>query len=316
MADIIGNIIGIIIGFCIIFSPFIIVGYFIYEYFYYKSDKFLNIKKKIQKHIDECNELNQHIEELKMTYANIKKTDYGSANVVDNSAYSYKRTQLNLFQNNKYVYNCSSTVCRNARQQPFKYLCKYFNIKLDEETLNVFEEVLNNFESAEQGKKLLAKQREEILNGIWDKVPFLIKKIRQQHFIDKLGFQHIDFSTLYFPTYSFVYISSGGNSSMRTDITLDINNLNKFIEYLSKLVKFRKSVAGQRALMTSSLRIKIKKRDHYTCQKCGNSNSKEPNLLLEIDHIKPLSKGGITSEENLQTLCWKCNRSKGSKYEE
>ena len=43
------------------------------------------------------------------------------------------------------------------------------------------------------------------------------------------------------------------------------------------------------------------------------SLSKEPNLLLEIDHILPVSKGGLTTEDNLQTLCWRCNRSKGAK---
>ena len=46
---------------------------------------------------------------------------------------------------------------------------------------------------------------------------------------------------------------------------------------------------------------------------CGNSTFSEPNLLLEIDHIIPVAKGGATIEENLQTLCWKCNRSKSSK---
>lgn len=65
--------------------------------------------------------------------------------------------------------------------------------------------------------------------------------------------------------------------------------------------------------MTSSLREKIKKRDKYTCKYCGVSVKQEPNLLLEIDHIIPLSKGGITSEDNLQTLCWRCNRRKSNK---
>lgn len=64
--------------------------------------------------------------------------------------------------------------------------------------------------------------------------------------------------------------------------------------------------------MTAKLRTKIKERDCYTCCSCGNSTEKEPNLLLEIDHIIPVSKGGLTTEENLQTLCWKCNRAKGS----
>ena len=65
--------------------------------------------------------------------------------------------------------------------------------------------------------------------------------------------------------------------------------------------------------MTSNLREKIKNRDNYACKICGLSVEKEPNLLLEIDHIIPLSKGGITTEDNLQTQCWKCNRSKGNK---
>lgn len=65
--------------------------------------------------------------------------------------------------------------------------------------------------------------------------------------------------------------------------------------------------------MTSKLREKIKGCDNYTCQNCNLSINDEPNLLLEIDHIIPISKGGMSSEDNLQTLCWKCNRSKDAK---
>lgn len=63
------------------------------------------------------------------------------------------------------------------------------------------------------------------------------------------------------------------------------------------------------------LRPMILARDNYTCQKCGNSLAKEPNLLLEVDHIIPISKWGASVPENLQTLCWKCNRSKGAKID-
>ena len=100
---------------------------------------------------------------------------------------------------------------------------------------------------------------------------------------------------------------------MSCGITFDINNLERFVKYLSELVKFRKTAEGQRALMTTSLRKYIKERDNYTCKCCGLSVKEEPNLLLEIDHIIPVSKGGLTTEENLQTLCWRCNRSKGAK---
>lgn len=62
-----------------------------------------------------------------------------------------------------------------------------------------------------------------------------------------------------------------------------------------------------------TLRPQILARDNYTCQKCGLSIYDEPNLLLEVDHIVPVSKWGQSTPENLQTLCWKCNRSKGNR---
>lgn len=300
----------------ITFGLFIgIIGYFIYEYFYFKSEDFLNIKKSIEKHTQECNELNEHIESLKKSYVDLQKTDYGEAQYKDNRIYNYKRPELKRFNQSKYVYNCSLQVCRNAQQQPFKYLCKYFNIKSDEKTLERFEKVLNDFSAVEEGKNLLKKQRDKIVSSISDKIPFLIRTISKKRLITKLGFQKIDFSQLYFPKYTFQYVSGGGNSSMNCSITFDINTLNRFISYLSETIKFRKSIAGQRALMTTSLRNKIKERDNYTCKKCGNSTKEEPNLLLEIDHIIPLSKSGQTTEDNLQTLCWKCNRTKGNKIE-
>jgi hypothetical protein len=138
-------------------------------------------------------------------------------------------------------------------------------------------------------------------------------KYRKDLLVEKLGFQKVDLSDLYFPVYSFQYISPGGYSSMNCDIKLNIENLDRLVIYLNDLIKFRKSVKGQRLLMTSSLREKIKTRDNFTCQICSNSIYKEKNLLLEIDHILPISRGGLSIDENLQTLCWKCNRSKGNK---
>ncbi|MDR0979088.1 MAG: HNH endonuclease, partial [Lachnospiraceae bacterium] len=197
--------------------------------------------------------------------------------------------------------------------QPFKYVCKYFNIKPSEETLSEFEKVVNDFSAVEQGKNLLKNEREEIISNISDKIPTLIRVLAPKKLRRKLGFRDIDFSQVYFPKFGFQYISAGGNSFQSYDVVFDIENLDRFIRYLAELVKFRKSVAGQRALMTSMLREKIKARDNYTCKHCGLSTMQEPNLLLEIDHIMPLSRNGLTTEENLQTLCWRCNRSKGAK---
>lgn len=286
----------------------------VYVEHYFKSNEFQKLKDSIKDNTRKCNELNAHIEELKKAYIEIETTDYGNANYYDNNSnFNFKRPNINKIANNNHTYNCSLSVCRNAKNQPFKYFCKYFNINCDEKTLEKFETVFNDFAAVEQGKGLLLKERDTILYKITNQVPTIIYKKYKQRLIQELGFNPINMSNVYCPKYSFVYVSAGGNSSMRCDIFFDANKLERFIHYLADIIKFRQSIAGQRALMTSALREKIKQRDSYTCKHCGASLNNEPNLLLEIDHIIPLSKGGITCESNLQTLCWRCNRKKGNK---
>lgn len=285
----------------------------LYEAYYYNSSAFKGIKQRIDAYINDCNELNRHIESLKDTTLISNRTDYGDASYKDSSNWNYKRKHL---QDQKYapnIYSCSRTVCDNARKKPFEYICKYFGIKATEETLANFESVLNNFEAAEDGKKSIQAEKNKILGSIQNDIPILIKKFSQKKLEKNLGFEEVDMSTAYYPKYVFKYVSSGGNASTQCDVIMDIENLNRFVLFLSEKIKFRKSVAGQRALMTSKLRQHIKERDGFACKQCGASIQNEPNLLLEIDHIVPVSKGGLTTEDNLQTLCWRCNRRKGAK---
>jgi hypothetical protein len=305
---------NIIVIITIVFSGIVIfIAFKLYPELYFRSKKFNRIKQSISKHTKNCNELNNYIEELKGSYVNIESYNYGTGKITDSSVYNFKRKEWrNIIQSNQ-IHHCTATVCKNASDQPIKYLCKYFNIENNEESLSKFEKVLNDFTSVEQGKDLIKKEKESILNSISESIPFIIQQFHKEKLTSKLGFETVDISDTYIPTFIFHYVSAGGNSSSRCDIKLNIQNLNQLINYLNDIIKWTMSIAGQRALMTSQLREKIKERDNYKCCSCSLSIEDEPNLLLEIDHKIPLSKGGMTSYENLQTLCWKCNRTKGAK---
>lgn len=55
------------------------------------------------------------------------------------------------------------------------------------------------------------------------------------------------------------------------------------------------------------LRAKILIRDSCICKMCGDSPAKNPDTVLHVDHMLAWANGGETVEENLQTLCAKCN---------
>jgi hypothetical protein len=60
-----------------------------------------------------------------------------------------------------------------------------------------------------------------------------------------------------------------------------------------------------------SLRFLVLKRDNFRCVSCGRSPATVAGLVLEVDHILAWSNGGETTAENLQSLCFDCNRGKG-----
>ena len=64
---------------------------------------------------------------------------------------------------------------------------------------------------------------------------------------------------------------------------------------------------SQRLPISPELRLKIMKRDGYTCVYCGAYGA---NAELEIDHIVPHAKGGSNHPGNLTVSCRSCNSKK------
>ena len=62
--------------------------------------------------------------------------------------------------------------------------------------------------------------------------------------------------------------------------------------------------------VSKSVRFEVFARDAFTCQYCGQ---RPPDVVLELDHIHPRSKGGSDDLLNLITSCWECNRGKAAK---
>ena len=67
---------------------------------------------------------------------------------------------------------------------------------------------------------------------------------------------------------------------------------------------------SDRKSLSKKTRFEVFKRDSFTCQYCGKS---APTVLLEIDHIKPVSKNGDDDITNLITSCFDCNRGKSDR---
>lgn len=62
--------------------------------------------------------------------------------------------------------------------------------------------------------------------------------------------------------------------------------------------------------ISKKIRFEVFKRDSFKCQYCGKN---APDVVLEVDHITPVSKGGGNSLINLLTSCFDCNRGKGKR---
>ncbi|MFA6992483.1 MAG: HNH endonuclease signature motif containing protein [Candidatus Gracilibacteria bacterium] len=63
----------------------------------------------------------------------------------------------------------------------------------------------------------------------------------------------------------------------------------------------------KRHRLSSKIRYAVLQRDNFRCVKCGNTAQTS---ILEVDHINPICRGGLSVMDNLETLCCLCNKGK------
>lgn len=259
---------------------------------YYKTPDFLSIKEKLAEKIVEYNEFDHFMDETR-DYIRSKQRELTTGNVRNSTLTVYKNSQLDVY----------------------KYIVKYFfkNTKIDESSMQIIESILQKYNTINQTHEILTDEYNELMEYI-QKHMYRGAYIFKSMTMKKLGSRKLPkFEKNYYMGYAFNYTSPTNRKAYSNSIVLDEERLEDFAGFLNDLIAYRKSAQYQRQLMTPSLRESILVRDKYTCMSCGISKQKEAHLLLEIDHITPIAKGGITIETNLQALCWKCNRTKGAK---
>ena len=286
--------IGILAG--IVYAMF-----FIRKSIYYRSEKFTQGKELFKNEIADCNQLRAYIENLRDSHIDIHHVDYGSASY--RSAFQPDCGRLD------YVYDCSLSVCRSAQQQPFKYICKYFDIDENIQTLSQYETLYCNFWVIDRGTQLLQERHGALMENLC--VPSLIQKFDKTKLKEKLGLKPINLTPIDFPTYTFRYISGAGRNTTTCNVELDIDNLERFLRYLSERI-YGKPATGEHATIGAKIQKDIKKRDNRQCQCCGSTRETDSMMLLEVRRIIPLSKGGDFSKDNFKTICWRCHSRDGA----
>ena len=281
---------------------------------YFNSNQFQSLKREVASVVFEHNEVVNYVGEIRAQGAfELGASSTGQhahlATFENTSAWNNRRDR-NVAEYAPHVHNASLQVVRNASMDPIKYLMKYFSVNADPGVLAEIQRVAVDISRLEEAVGNVQRREAQIVAKI--RPPAFILSRYSDEFWSIVGV-HLSPITVPYPNYKFQYTSAGGNSGQSTDIRLDTPTLDALSETLVQKIRWAKSAAGQRALMTSRLRNWIKDRDNQSCLQCGASVAVEPNLLLEVDHIVPVSRGGLSTPENLQTLCWRCNRTKGAR---
>ncbi len=278
---------------------------------YYNSDNFIKIKNTYSSLIESQKEFNEYIDEKVKSIANLFGTRVIRNETIITDTYEYIRPYKKTIT--PFTAEVSAQVFASAENNPLDYIIKYFypDKSLYPEQIQKLQLLIEELETLKEAKNIIDNYKKDYQQYIVD-VPDYIMRYDENGFYSRLGFANINENILNIE-YKFSYTSNGGMAQRNFTIPMTEETVIKLINKLEKKLTMSAFTKEQRALMSSKLRQYIKKRDNYTCKYCGNSTYKEPNLLLEIDHIIPVSKGGLTKEDNLQTLCWRCNRTKSNK---
>ena len=278
---------------------------------YYESPDFLKIKETCKVLMNSQREFNEYINDKVQSISRLFGTRVVRNETINEDEYNYIRPYKKTIT--PFTAEVSATVFASAENNPMEYIVKYFypNKKSYPEQIQNLYRLVEELETLRDAKQIIENYKAEYQQYLGG-VPDFIMENDKAGFYSRLGFATVDESVLTVE-YKFSYTSGGGMARRSFTVPMTEENISELIKVLESKLTASAFAKEQRILMTKKLRDLIKRRDNFTCCNCGNSTYVEPNFLLEIDHIIPVAKGGRTVEENLQTLCWKCNRAKGAK---
>ena len=278
---------------------------------YYESPDFSKIKDTCEALMSSQREFNEYITEKVQSISKLFGTRVVRNETVNDDEYNYIRPYKKTIT--PFTAEVSAAVFASAENNPLDYVVKYFypNKKSYPEQIQKLYQLVEELETLRDAKQIIENYKLDYQQYLSD-VPDYVMENDEAGFYSRLGFAYID-ENIFSVEYKFSYTSSGGFAKRFFTVPMTEETIGELIKLLESKLTASAFVKEQRTLMTKKLREYIKTRDNFTCCNCGNSIHNEPNLLLEIDHIIPVSKGGCTEENNLQTLCWKCNRSKSNK---
>lgn len=278
---------------------------------YYESSDFLKIKDTCEVLMSTQREFNEYITEKVQSISQLFGTRVVRNETINNDEYNYIRPYKKTIT--PFTAEVSAAVFASAENNPLEYIVKKFypDKKVYPEQIQNLYRLVEELETLRDAKQIIENYKVEYQQYLGD-VPDFIMENDEIGFYSRLGFANVD-ESVFNVEYKFSYTSGGGMAQRSFTVPMTEENIVELIKVLESKLTASAFVKEQRRLMTKKLREFIKKRDNFTCCNCGNSTHIEPNLLLEIDHIIPVAKGGCTVEGNLQTLCWKCNRSKSDK---
>lgn len=278
---------------------------------YYESQEFADVRDACSTLMESQKEFNEYIGEKAKDIQTLFGVRASRNETETNDAYNYVHTYKKSIT--PFTAEVSATVFSSAENNPIEYVVKYFYSDKSKytEQIQKLHVLVEELETLREAKQIIDAYKSDYKQYIKN-VPSFILVDDEAGFYERLGFARIDERTLTVQ-YRFNYTSDGGKAQRSFTVPMTEETIEQLISILERKLTQTEFSKEQRRMMTPKLREAIKVRDNYTCRYCGNSTFNEPNLLLEIDHIIPVAKGGFTVEENLQTLCWKCNRSKSDK---
>jgi 5-methylcytosine-specific restriction endonuclease McrA len=93
------------------------------------------------------------------------------------------------------------------------------------------------------------------------------------------------------------------------------NTLTQVCNQVDKVEQFQPTKHRTRREISDRQRFRILVRDGFRCRSCGASPLNQSGVELHVDHILPWSKGGETTDDNLESKCKQCNLGKGNAFE-